>query len=222
MSTAAAYDAQTTTLDFLMMYAAHDAFRRDAARLLAATSAGPGARTGAGDLAAFRGGWEVFRTYLTIHHTAEDTHLWPPVRGRLGGDPEGEALLDDMEAEHAVLDPLMESVDAQLAAGDTARLRATVAELGEALAEHLEHEEAAGLPLVDAVLTAAEWDAFGQAQRQAVGLRGGAHFFPWLLEGAPPAVERRVLALVPPPVRFLYRWRWRPRYLEDSPWGRTA
>lgn len=220
MSTAATYDARTTTLDFLMMYAAHDAFRRDAARLVAAAPDDAQGRTG--DLDAFRPGWQAFRTYLTIHHTAEDTHLWPPVRARLGDDPEGIALLEEMEAEHVVLDPLMESVEAQLAAGDTGRLRATVAALAQVLSDHLEHEESAGLPLLDAVLGEAEWNTFGQAQRRAIGVRGGAHFFPWVLEGASPAVERRVLALVPPPVRFLYRWRWRPAYRKNSPWGRTA
>lgn len=216
MSTATQYDARSTKLDFLMMYAAHDAFRRDLARLI------PAADTRIGDPAVFRQGWQTFKDYLTIHHTAEDGFLWPPIRARVGADPERTALLDAMAAEHAVLDPVMDSVDRQLAAGDTSKLRATMEELGTALTAHLEHEELAGLPLVDAVLTAKEWDTFGQEQRRAIGFKGGAHFFPWVLEGASPAVERRVLGLVPPPVRFLYRKQWRPKYLRNSPWGRTA
>jgi Hemerythrin HHE cation binding domain len=216
MSTATNYDAQSTKLDFLMMYAAHDAFRRDLGRLISA------AGSLVGDAAAFRQAWETFENYLTIHHTAEDNSLWPPIRAKVGTDPGRTALLDAMEVEHAVLNPIMESVDHQLASGDTANLRATMEELGSALTHHLEHEEADGLPLVDAVLSEKEWAAFGSEQRRAVGLKGGAHFFPWLLDGASPRVEKRVLALVPPPVRFLYRWQWRPGYLKNSPWGRTA
>ncbi|WP_329172286.1 hemerythrin domain-containing protein [Streptomyces sp. NBC_01477] len=215
MSTDTRYDTQSK-LDFAMMYAAHDAFRRDVARLITAADA----RTG--DPAAFRHGWADFARYLTIHHTAEDNSLWPPIRARVGGDAGRVALLDAMEAEHAVLDPLMDSVGEQLETGDTSRLRATLEELAAALTAHLAHEETEGLPLVDAVLTEQEWDAFGQEQRRTIGLRGAAHFFPWMLEGASPQVEQRVLAIVPPPVRFLYRRQWRPRYDRKSPWGPSS
>jgi hemerythrin-like domain-containing protein len=216
MTTAAQYDARSTKLDLLMMYVAHDAFRRDLARLIAAADS----RTG--DPAAFRHGWATFENYLTIHHTAEDKSLWPPLRAKVGADPDRIALVDAMEAEHAVLDPMMESVDRQLASGDTSQLRATMEEMGAALTAHLEHEEDEGLKLVDAVLTEKEWEAFGDEQRRAVGLRGGATFFPWALDGAGPGVEQRVLALVPPPVRFLYRKQWRPKYDKRSPWGRAG
>ncbi|SEN18206.1 hemerythrin domain-containing protein [Actinacidiphila rubida] len=215
MSTGTGYDTPSK-IDFLMMYAAHDAFRRDLARLVAA------ADSTTGDLTAFRQGWATFERYLTIHHTAEDNSLWPPIRAKVGAVPERLALLDAMEAEHSVLDPLMASIDQQLAGGGTSRLRSTVEELGAALTAHLEHEETQGLPLVDAVLTEKEWNAFSQEQRRAVGFKGGAHFFPWVLDGAPPSVERRVLALVPPPVRFLYRRQWRPKYEKSSPWGPAA
>lgn len=215
MSTGTGHDTPSK-LDFLMMYAAHDAFRRDLARLVRAADATTG------NLAVFRQGWATFEHYLTIHHTAEDSSLWPPIRAKVGAVPERLALLDAMEAEHAVLDPVMASVDQQLASGDTAHLRDTVEELGTALTAHLEHEEAEGLPLVDAVLTEKEWNAFSQEQRRAVGIKGGAHFFPWVLDDAPAAVEQRVLALVPPPVRFLYRRQWRPKYEKTSPWAATS
>jgi hypothetical protein len=216
MSTGTGSDPQSTKLDFLMMYTTHDAFRRDLERLI------PAADSRTGDPAAFRQGWTTFKTYLVIHHTAEDKSLWPPVRAKVGADPDRLALLDDMETEHAALDPLMDAVDRQLASGDTSGLRATMEELAGALVGHLEHEESAGLPLVDAVLTEKEWDAFSQEQRRAVGIKGGAQFFPWVLDAASPRVEQRVLALVPPPVRFLYRRQWRPKYQKHSPWRQTA
>ncbi|HEY5833682.1 hemerythrin domain-containing protein [Streptomyces sp.] len=206
----------TYRLDFTMMYAVHDAFRRDLALLVAATDP----RTGS--LRAFKEGWATFKYYLTIHHTAEDASLWPPIRRKAGSDPERVALLDAMESEHAVLDPLMDSIDAQLAAGDTARLRETVEELSTALLGHLDHEEVKGLPLIDAVLNEKEWDDFGEEQRNQVGTKGAAQFFPWLLDGAADSTEEKVLGLVPPPIRFLYRKQWRPRYLKRSPWGQIS
>lgn len=201
------------TLDYTMMFAAHDAFRRDIKRLIAATDP----RTGS--LRAFKEGWVTFKYYLTIHHSAEDTSLWPPVRRRAGADPERIALLDAMEAEHELLDPLMAKVDRQLAEGSTEGLGTTVRELGAALVAHLEHEEKDGLPLIGAVLPERDWEEFGAEQRRAVGTKGAAAFFPWLLDGASPAMEQQVLSLVPPPVRFLYRKQWRPKYDKRSPWA---
>lgn len=207
--------AAPSRLDFLMMYATHDAFRRDLARLAAA------AEPRTGSLRAFKGGWKTFTYYLTIHHTSEDAALWPPVRRKGGISPEQVAVLDAMEAEHAVLDPLMASINAQLASGDTERLPATVAELATALSAHLENEEAAGLPLLDALLSEKEWSTFEDHQKDAVGLKGAAQFFPWVLDGAPADVEEKALALLPTPVRFLYRKQWRPKYEKSSPWGAT-
>ncbi|MEW2521166.1 hemerythrin domain-containing protein [Actinacidiphila alni] len=205
-----------TRLDFTMMYAVHDAFRRDLGQLVAAADP----RTGS--LRAFKAGWANLTYYLDIHHTAEDTVLWPPMRGKVGADPERKALLDAMEAEHAVLDPLVAAVDARLAAGDTAGLPADVTALREALTAHFDHEEEAGLPLVDAVVSAKDWDAFGEEQRRRVGTKGAASFFPWLLDSAPAATEQKVLALVPGPIRLLFRKTWRPKYEKNSPWGQFA
>lgn len=203
-------------LDFTMMYATHDAFRRDLGHLV------PAADSRTGNLPAFKEGWAMFEYYLVIHHTAEDRSLWPPIRRKAGASPERAVLLDAMEAEHAVLDPLMASVDAQLASGDTGKLRGTMEELSAALTAHLENEEVKGLPLVDAVLSEKEWDAFGEEQRAAVGTKGAAQFFPWVLDGAPASLEEKVLGLVPPPIRFLYRKQWRPKYQKRSPWGQTS
>lgn len=215
MSTDTGTGAQSQ-LDFTMMYAVHDAFRRDLALLVTAADD----RTG--NLRAFREGWTAFKYYLNIHHTAEDGVLWPPLRGRIGADPEQSALLDAMEAEHAVLDPMMDAIDAQLASGDTSRLREETEELCKALMAHLDHEEVEGLPLVRSALTTQEWEAFGEEQRRRVGTKGAASFFPWLLDGAPASTEQKVLGLVPPPIRFLYRKQWRPRYQKRSPWGQTS
>src|SRR3954464_3103386 len=65
--------------DTTMMYAVHDAFQRDLDGLTSLAERGV-----AGD-PAVRVGWERFTTYLHIHHTAEDTHLWPVLRAKVAG-----------------------------------------------------------------------------------------------------------------------------------------
>lgn len=97
-----------------LMHAQHDAFRRDLDDLLA-TSA---------DRRSVRARWTLFRDQLHFHHTAEDTAMWPPVRAKLTGDPVGLALMDAMEEEHKLIDPLLAATDDALAtrAGDM-RLR---------------------------------------------------------------------------------------------------
>jgi hypothetical protein len=85
---------------------------------------------------------------------------------------------------------------------------------------HLEHEESAALPLVHETLTVREWNAFADNQRRRVGLRGAGWFFGWLLDDAPPDTQDKVLAIIPPPLRVVYRLIWEPRYRRQSPWRR--
>jgi hypothetical protein len=42
--------------------------------------------------------------------------MWPPARARLAGDPDGLTLLDAMDDEHRLIDPLLAAVDHALAA----------------------------------------------------------------------------------------------------------
>ena len=63
-------------IDFTMMYATHHAFRRDLDRLISAAAKGEGGTS------SVRGGWENFKAQLLLHHSVEDTDLWPAVRRR--------------------------------------------------------------------------------------------------------------------------------------------
>ncbi|MFI1100405.1 hemerythrin domain-containing protein [Streptomyces melanogenes] len=193
--------------DLTLMYATHDAFRRDLG-LLAAAARDHGTAPGS----AFRTGWETFQTFLTIHHTAEDKVLWPLMRAKLADDPARLRMLDEMDAEHDALDPLLEAVEDVLAQGQQERLPALISTVADKLAYHLGHEERAALPVVLSVLSAQEYDTFGAEQRRMLGVKGGALYFPWVLDGASEETQRTALAVVPPPVRFLYRAVWRPRY----------
>jgi hypothetical protein len=195
-------------VDFTFMYAAHDAFHRDLRRLTAAVEAGQIADP------AVRTGWATFKNQLHVHHTAEDTSLWPPLRQKVTR-PEDVAVLDAMQAEHARIDPLLSEVDASLAASG----RVGNAEvLAETLAAHMKHEEDQALPLVEAHLGPAGWAAFRKATGKIQGLRGGAEFFPWMLDGAPADTSKRVLGMLPPPARLLYRAVWRPGYARTPRW----
>jgi len=64
---------------------------------------------------------------------------------------------------------------------------------------------------VETFLGPRAWAAFGRHVGKRQGLTGGAEFFPWMLDGAPAATRKRVLGMLPLPVRLLYRALWAPR-----------
>src|SRR3954447_16761512 len=136
------YAAPEGPIDLAGMYLMHRAFRRDLNLFAAAAGTFPASdRERWGRLTArFR----LFAAVLHKHHHGEDVGLWPLLAER-GADP---AVLDALEAEHAVIDPLLASITADLAAlaagaGDEHtrdRLARTTAELRDALHAHLAHE----------------------------------------------------------------------------------
>jgi Hemerythrin HHE cation binding domain len=192
---------RTGTVDFTMMYAAHDAFARDLRRL--ATAAAQDRGFAPPEVARWRG----LTAQLHLHHRLEDVALWPPLRQETLTPAEID-VLDAMEREHAQIDPALDAVERAIADHDTAAYAQGVRTLGEALGVHMRHEETAALPIVEARLGPAGWAAFGAQFRGAQGVRGAAEFFPWLLDDAPPETVARVLGLLPPPVRLLYRLFW--------------
>src|SRR5882757_2258067 len=190
------------TIDTTMMYVVHNAFLRDLDALTSATD---------NDDPSVRATWDRFKTFLHIHHTAEDTHLWPVLRGKFADQPSGRAVLAEMEREHVGLTALLAAADSALSASGP--WITDVQRLNDALTAHCEHEEERALPLIADLLTPAEWTEFGLEQRRQLGRGGGASFLPWLLDGANAETQRMVLGQLPPPARLLYRVAWRPRYL---------
>ncbi|MBO2446565.1 hemerythrin domain-containing protein [Actinomadura barringtoniae] len=198
-----------TEIDFTPMLAAHDAFRRDLDRLVAAAEAGLGGHP------TVRSGWQTFQEQLDIHHKAEDEALWPRMRTRLADRPTDLALLDAMEAEHACVDPLLDAVDSALGTPGPA-LSEAAEKLSAALREHLEHEERDTLALI----TEEEWKAFSSHVRKTQGLSGAAEFFPWLMDDATPTGRRGAfLASLPLPARLVFKLRWQPRYSRAHRWA---
>lgn len=196
-------------IDFTMMYAAHEAFSRDLRRMSAACAGGTALTP------SVHAGWETFAHQLHLHHTAEDEALWPPLRAKVVGASEV-AVLDEMEMEHAQLEPLLEQIDKAQRSGDTGTLRDTVQALDVELNAHMRHEEHEALPLVDKRLGESGWRDFIGHLRRTQGLRGGAEFMPWLLDDLPSSGQ--VLRQLPPPVRLLYRGVWKPRYQRTARW----
>jgi hypothetical protein len=173
---------------------------------------------------AVRTSWATFKNQLHVHHTAEDTWLWPPVRQRVTR-PDEAAVLDAMEAEHARIEPLLAQVDALIAAtaaSGSAGLAETANALAQTLAAHMRHEEDQALPLVEAHLGAPGGAAFRKAAGRSQGLSGGAEFFPWMLDGVSAAASKHVLSVLPPPARLLCRAVWRPRYARTPRWNAAS
>jgi hemerythrin-like domain-containing protein len=105
---------------------------------------------------------------LHHHHTGEDEHLWPPLRGRLPAS--ALPLLEAAEAQHAAIEEALGRVTAALrlwTGSPDAATRDTLAGalriLHALLAGHLDAEERTLLPLAAAHLTEPEWLAIGEA-----------------------------------------------------------
>ncbi|MFE6334234.1 hemerythrin domain-containing protein [Streptomyces sp. NPDC057798] len=206
-------------LDLTVMYAMHDALRRELAHLDRMTT---GADRDPAHLPATVG-WTLFKKALRAHHTAEDEALWPVLRGHLAGRPKDLALLEAMEAEHAAIVPLIAAIDAALAAPevDPLGLGILTDALATGLAGHLKHEEDTALPLVRRALTAEQWGRFRQVHAQLL-CPDAPLMLPWLLHGADEQTVAKLLALLPPRIRAAYTTKWAPAYIAVDRWSPGA
>lgn len=197
--------AQRGAVDFTMMFAAHDAFNRDLDRLEAALADQQAVTS------AFTATWRTFSHQLHTHHSAEDVALWPRLRAASQADEQ--QILDDMEAEHASLDPLLDAIDEAVTHGDTDTLGNALPALAVGLSAHMVHEESEALPLLERRLGKVGWDDFGKHIREQVGgMSGAAEYLPWVLDEADHDVRRTILGLLPAPARLIYRRAWEPKY----------
>lgn len=209
--------SRTFRLDMTMMFAVHDALRRELERIAKVTARQDDDPR---RVLATAVGWEMFKEYLRVHHTSEDIAVWPVMQRALAGRPDELALLDAMEAEHGVIDPLLAAIDATLADrdADAGRLGGLVDALLTGLTGHLEHEEAAALPLMDAVLTEEQWQTFSEEQRARIGVNA-PRYLPWLLDSADAERTATILRRIPEPLRIAYQDEWRIAYAGLRLWG---
>ncbi|WP_431043196.1 hemerythrin domain-containing protein [Streptomyces sp. P1-3] len=200
-------------LDMTAMFAMHDALRRELHYL---TRAAADPRR----MMSTTVGWELFKKSLHIHHTAEDDALWPALRATLSGRPDELALLDAMEAEHALIDPLIEAIDVAMSDPDTepAVVGSLADELADALTAHLKHEENEAIPLIQATATPQQWAHFSQVHGQRIG-PDAPRLLPWLLDEATEETAATMLASLPEAARAAYADQWRPAYNALDRWN---
>jgi iron-sulfur cluster repair protein YtfE (RIC family) len=207
------------TIDMTMMYAVHDALRRELERIARVTARiDDDPRQVLGTAV----GWEMFKRYLHAHHTAEDETVWPVMERLLAIRPDDLALLAAMESEHAAIEVLLGAVDAAIADRDSGpqRLGDLVDALVSGLSGHLKHEESEALPLIDATLTQQQWQRLGQRQAELVGA-DAPRYLPWLLDEMDSAKIAAVLSRMPEPLRVAYRDEWRANYADLRLWARA-
>jgi hemerythrin-like domain-containing protein len=189
------------------MVIVHRMFRRECAllpRLVASVRAGDlaRARTVAGHAR------EVL-DMLHHHHVGEDELLWPRLSARTRFNAD---LLARMESQHQGLAVLLEHAATTFTAWQHAPTAPTGAglttlleQLSAGLNEHFDEEEAAVLPIVERVITAAEYREVGQRGLVSIPLTRRLITLGYLLEGATPQERSDFLAAIPAPVRLAYR-----------------
>jgi hemerythrin-like domain-containing protein len=173
-------------LDLSAMFVMHHGFRRDLRDLALAVPATPPAD--AEVWAALARRWKGFATALHHHHRVDDVSVWPPLLDRVqaAGDQAARTTLEAMQAEHALLDPLVErcaegfrAMGSAPDAGTRDRLAADVIRTREVLLDHLAHEETAALPLAQQYLSVAAWKDAETAARKEFGIAGLGFAVPW-------------------------------------------
>lgn len=196
-------------VDARMMYVMHHAFRRDLVMFEQAARVTPVDDREAWAALAER--WGVFGAQLHHHHAGEDAGLWPLLEQH--ADAEERAVLEAMEAEHAVIDPLLAEVGQGFAAavatddqGVADRLAESVAAARECLEGHLRHEESEAMAMVQKHLTTESWEAmarehFGRGQSLAQ-LR---ETLPWATHELPAPALAGLLEQAGLPFRVLLR-----------------
>jgi len=199
--------------DTRMMGIVHDALRRDLVRTHAVlVEPVPEARRRA--LAAHVA-WMM--DFLHAHHEGEDAGLYPMVRA---ANPTAGALLDAMAADHAAVDPAVETLRAAAARWDasgadadrTAVLDALTA-LEAVLLPHLDREETEAMPIVSATITHRQWHAWDQEHNiKPKALRQLAEEGLWLMDGLDPARRAIVEAEVPWVPRMIVLYGFGPGY----------
>ncbi|MGY1808467.1 hemerythrin domain-containing protein [Blastococcus sp. SYSU D00669] len=181
--------------DLSGMFVAHHGFRRDLSRFAAASRATP--VDDAETWAALAARWERFGEILHHHHVTEDTAIWPELFAAVDaqGDRGAHLTLDEMEAEHDVVDPMLAACAAafaEMAAAPTPQARDHLAEVvhaaGDSISWHLSHEETEALPILQRHLSATGWRAAERMASSERSPRKVAFLVPWLADGLPEPV----------------------------------
>jgi hemerythrin-like domain-containing protein len=189
------------------MVIVHRMFRRECAllpRLVAAVAAGDVARA----RTVTRHAREVL-DMLHHHHLGEDELLWPRLSARTRFHTD---LIARMDSQHHGLAVLLERAATALpdwqdapTAHTSAALSALLQQISTGLDEHFDEEEAQILPIVQRVITAAEYQEVGQRGLVSIPLTRRLVVLGYLLEDATPRERTDFLTAIPAPARLAYR-----------------
>ncbi|WP_028660859.1 hemerythrin domain-containing protein [Nocardioides insulae] len=207
-------------VDMTMMYVMHHAFRRELHRFAAAAE-----HTPAGDTAtwaALADRWAFFGEVLHGHHTGEDAGIWPYLLER--ADQKERATLEAMEAEHERIDPLLDICSKRFAVladihaeprhreETRAALAVRLAETREVLGQHLAHEEAEALVILQRHMSPADWERLEAEHFHGQHSIGFMLFVvPWIADGLPGEALNRAFGLAGQAMRVVW-WVGLPRY----------
>lgn len=202
-------------IDMIGMYIMHFAFRRDLDAFVRAVPATP-VQDRAG-WAALAERWEFFAFMLHHHHSAEDDTLWPPLLAAVdaAGARDARQVLDDMEAEHGQIDPLLDACRtgfqrlAEAADPDAqAALEVRLVAARRTLDDHLRHEETAAIPLIQHhIEPTRQWPEIEKAISSGYPARYQLRILGWALYDAP-AEGRDALFGKPGAGLFRLPWKW--------------
>ena len=205
--------------DMRMMYVLHHGFRRDLARFASAARFTPTADRATWEALLRR--WDLFAALLHDHHEKEDDVLWPYLRDRAAQveDLGALRLLEEMEAEHTVIDPLLantrralEEAAARPDAVDRDALVALLEQAATELDDHLAHEERDAIAILQQYVGGEEWAELERTKFRG-GLKPGVlmNMLPWAVEDLPASVTTPLLAEAGAPFRMMLRL-GRPRF----------
>jgi hemerythrin-like domain-containing protein len=189
------------------MVIVHRMFRRECALLPQLVAGVP-----VGDAARARSVAGHIREVLDMlhhHHLGEDELLWPRLSSRTRFHAD---LLARMDSQHHALAVLLEHVATALpawrdapAARTGAPLTALLEQISHGLDEHFNEEEARILPIVEGVISAAEYREVGQRGLVAIPLTRRLVMLGYLLEDTTPRERADFLVAVPAAARLAYR-----------------
>jgi hemerythrin-like domain-containing protein len=183
----------------------HHAIRTAAHRLAnIAPAVGPGDRI---RVHAVRRYWDGFTGEILGHHTLEDDVFFPALAER---SAEMRELTGRLEADHHLLDELMDETTATIARFDHAGAPARTAQLLEHIAshmdEHLDLEDERVLPLFEQHFTVDEYRVLEDQAMKSIGFGKQAFFtVPFVVDSTAEPERSQLLDSAPVPMRLLYR-----------------
>ena len=191
--------------DLSGMFVAHHGFRRDLYRFAMATRNTP--VDDAQTWKALGTRWARFGEILHHHHVTEDTAIWPELLGAVDAEDDRGAhgTLDEMEAEHEVVDPMLTACAAGFATMATAPDTQTRNHLIEVVHAahasvygHLAHEETEALPILQRHLSGKGWKKAEHKAKAQKDPRKIAFLVPWLADGLPQPVFAQAFGSLAP------------------------